>query len=507
MKTLTSVPVRGRIADHIPGAVRLSARAIGVAIGLTLLLGICRSARAEDTYTAPDGKLVFSYARRWQVENVGDRVRLTAPDGTHFFLLRDTITSPSGDSPAANSELMARATELVKPILSNAEFGGAQPLTMDHGVGAAFRFHGPVKTDIGPTTTVYIAFIGRHSIVILPEKAGQSSQSIGLASIFQSIAFTDALPRITPQRTRQPGSAAGSETMTSGPGTVSFVSDIAPILKEKCEVCHRASSPIGGFSVSSYADIMRGGRHGEPILAGKPEASSLLDYLTGKRDLMPKGGPPLPASQIALIRKWISEGARQQVGGPAAATAGIGTSALPGATGPGAERRARRMRAGAGIAANGAVRTATTGASAIPELLEAYTGHLVPNDLSFTLRLRMDKSATAVWELAPGHEVHYAGTYAGEDGSYAVTLAQTGSPPVEQGKSLTIEMRPRGTQETGLYGLDGARPRREISELDLSETRSAGKKTPSGPIKFGQQQGNKQGRQQNRQQNRQRRRR
>ena len=456
------------------------------AMGLVGLMASPIPVRA-DNYTAPDGKLTFSYPRRWQADNDGQRVRLTAPDGTRYFVLRDTVAATPGDSPAANAELKARALELVKPLLKDAEFAGGQPLTMDHGLGAAFRFHGPARTDTGPATAVYLAFVGKHSIVLIPERAGQSSQSIGLAGILQSLAFTDALPRSLPQRVPRVTAPEGGTAPIAGPGTVSFASQIAPILKEKCEVCHRSAAPLGGFSVTSYADMMRGGRHGDLISAGRPESSSMLDYLTGRRELMPKGGPPLPADQIALIRKWITEGARPQIGGTAAPPGG-GTDGSPATPGSGARIGANRARPGFGgviglegsrtgrVPTGGSVgrlngiASNTTAAGA--QLLEGYTGHLVPNDLRFSLRLHMDKSASAVWSLAPGREVRYAGTVIGQDGNYLVTLNQTGSPPADQGKTLTIELRARGSQETGLFGLDGARPRREITELVLSESRT-----------------------------------
>jgi hypothetical protein len=261
----------------------------------------------------------------------------------------------------------------------------------------------------------------------------------------------------------------------TGPATVDFATQIAPIFKEKCEVCHRATAPLGGFSVSSYADIVKGGSHGSVLLAGRPDGSALIGYLTGKRDLMPKGGPPLPADQIALIRTWIAEGARQQISGPPAAAVDTGTGAsLPGG------RAVTRPGTGARAAANRLPRRGITPPPG-PALLEAYSGHLVPNDLSFTLRLHLDKSALAVWTLAPGREVRYAGTYTGEDGSYAISLTQTGSPATDVGKTITIELLPRGPQETGVYGLDGARPRREIAELNLSETRTSDK--PSRPVR------------------------
>jgi hypothetical protein len=457
--------------------------------GAFLLLGSSRSARAEDVYTAPDGKLTFSFPRRWTAENIGDKVRITAPDGTRFFLLKDTISAVPGESPAANPELRPRAAELVRPILKDALFASAQPLTLDHGSGAAFRFQSPSKSDAVPLTTVYLAFLGKHSIVVLPEKAGQASQSIGLATIFQSIAFTDELPKAPPQRVPQRPASDGGATIVSGPGTISFATQIAPIFREKCEVCHRSSAPLGGFSVTTYAELLKGGRGGSVIMTGRPDASTLMDYLTGRRTLMPKGGPPLPSDQIALIRQWIAEGARQQVGGAVASSGNTSPLSRPAGIGTAGERP-YRMRPGqgtGGMLANRPNRLAAgPAASAGPQLLEGYSGHLVLNDLSFSLRLHLDKSASAIWTLSPGREVRYSGTFVGQDGSYVVTLTQSGGATIDQGKTLTIEMRPRGSQETGIYGLDGARPRREIAELELSETRTSDKPSrPGGGVRAG----------------------
>ncbi len=360
----------GRAAGFWPPVTISTARTLA-AWGLVGLLAGPSPARA-DTYTAPDGSLVFSYPRRWQAENDGPRIRITAPDGTHYFLLRDTISSLPGDSPAANPEMKVRAAELVKPLLKDAALASAQPVSMDHGLGAAFRYHGPARADTAPPTIVYLGFVRKHSLVLLPEHAGQSSQSIGVAGILQTVAFTDALPKSLPHR--GPGANGhGDATMPiAGPGTVSFTSQIAPILKDKCEVCHRASAPLGGFSVTSYADVIKGGRHGELILAGKPEFSSLMDYLTGRRELMPKGGPPLPADRIALIRQWIAEGARQQIGGVLASTSGAKSN--PAGTTPGFGAGANRLRPGlagdAGAAARRANRPVIAQVAAGPQLLE-----------------------------------------------------------------------------------------------------------------------------------------
>jgi WD40 repeat protein len=91
---------------------------------------------------------------------------------------------------------------------------------------------------------------------------------------------------------------------------VSYHKQIWPILQMKCQGCHQPAAPGGKLVVISYADFLKGGEHGAGFLAGKPDGSLVLDYLTGKRTLMPKGGPALPATEIALVRRWIAEGAK-----------------------------------------------------------------------------------------------------------------------------------------------------------------------------------------------------
>jgi hypothetical protein len=65
----------------------------------------------------------------------------------------------------------------------------------------------------------------------------------------------------------------------------------------------------GGLALDSYAAVARG----KPgiVVPGKPDASALIQRLTATQPnaRMPKGGDPLPANQIALIRKWIAAGA------------------------------------------------------------------------------------------------------------------------------------------------------------------------------------------------------
>src|SRR5437899_1312345 len=99
-------------------------------------------------------------------------------------------------------------------------------------------------------------------------------------------------------------------------GPISFINDVAPILKENCFACHDAKKRKGKFDMSSYESFRKGGGD-EPITPGKPDESPLLDRLTAtdKSRMPPKeAGEALPKQKIAVLEKWIAEGAKLDAG-------------------------------------------------------------------------------------------------------------------------------------------------------------------------------------------------
>jgi hypothetical protein len=106
--------------------------------------------------------------------------------------------------------------------------------------------------------------------------------------------------------------AAGLLAAQSRPvgGAVSYHRQVWPILQAKCQGCHQPASAGGKLVVTSFAALLKGGEHGAIVAPGKPAASAILDYLTGAKTLMPKGGPPLPDADVALFRQWIAQGAK-----------------------------------------------------------------------------------------------------------------------------------------------------------------------------------------------------
>ena len=106
--------------------------------------------------------------------------------------------------------------------------------------------------------------------------------------------------------------AAGFAAETRGDG-VNFAREIAPILAAKCVACHQPSKTKGGYQVHTFKAFMTAGRSKEvPVVPGNPNKSHLFQLLNARDpdDRMPQDDEPLSPEQIAMIRRWIEEGAR-----------------------------------------------------------------------------------------------------------------------------------------------------------------------------------------------------
>ena len=51
---------------------------------------------------------------------------------------------------------------------------------------------------------------------------------------------------------------------------VSFINDVAPILKEKCFGCHGAKNPKGKLDMTKYQSFRKGGTKDDPIPRRQP---------------------------------------------------------------------------------------------------------------------------------------------------------------------------------------------------------------------------------------------
>src|SRR5947209_2018699 len=98
---------------------------------------------------------------------------------------------------------------------------------------------------------------------------------------------------------------------------VSYYRQVRRLFQQHCQGCHQPAKPMGGYVMTSRADLLKAGDRGGPgVIPGKPEKSVLFEQIVpketkeGKRAAMPKGKDSLLPDQIALIKRWIAEGAK-----------------------------------------------------------------------------------------------------------------------------------------------------------------------------------------------------
>lgn len=99
--------------------------------------------------------------------------------------------------------------------------------------------------------------------------------------------------------------------------TVDYTKQIVPLWDTYCIDCHDDTDADGEFRLDTFANLMKGGKEGKAIIAGKAGESMLVKFLEGhsgrggKNEFMPPGKrEKLKTEEIALIKTWIDAGAK-----------------------------------------------------------------------------------------------------------------------------------------------------------------------------------------------------
>ncbi|KIO35874.1 c-type cytochrome domain-containing protein [Shewanella sp. cp20] len=107
---------------------------------------------------------------------------------------------------------------------------------------------------------------------------------------------------------------------------VSFSSQVQPILNASCISCHAGAGEGMAkthLALDSYEGVMRGTQLGPVVVPGSAASSTLylaIDHKVDSKIQMPPHhsdkfaqgeGKPLSSEQIATIKRWIDEGAKQ----------------------------------------------------------------------------------------------------------------------------------------------------------------------------------------------------
>lgn len=98
-----------------------------------------------------------------------------------------------------------------------------------------------------------------------------------------------------------------------GAAEPTFATHIQPLLTERCSKCHGAEKQKGELRLDSLEAVLKGGENGAVVVAGKPEASPMIELISKPKsdaDRMPPKGEPLAAEQVDLLRRWIAAGAK-----------------------------------------------------------------------------------------------------------------------------------------------------------------------------------------------------
>ncbi len=116
----------------------------------------------------------------------------------------------------------------------------------------------------------------------------------------------DALPP-APAMAADSGPATGGKTAGGVSGGVSFSKQVAPMLVEKCGNCHVRGSK-GEFNFVSFTALMKGSKDGIVISPKSSDGSRIVEVI--RSGDMPRGGGKVSPEQLAMLSKWIDEGAK-----------------------------------------------------------------------------------------------------------------------------------------------------------------------------------------------------
>ncbi|MFZ2277666.1 MAG: c-type cytochrome domain-containing protein [Prosthecobacter sp.] len=106
--------------------------------------------------------------------------------------------------------------------------------------------------------------------------------------------------------------AACTTLQAAGDAPVDFVTQIKPILADRCVECHNSETLLGELNLQTRALAFKKRKAGPVIVPKNAEKSMLYLVLTlPPKDVkaMPATGHRIPKDEVNLIRQWITEGA------------------------------------------------------------------------------------------------------------------------------------------------------------------------------------------------------
>lgn len=96
---------------------------------------------------------------------------------------------------------------------------------------------------------------------------------------------------------------------------INYTDHVLPIFREKCAACHNTDKKVAGLDLTTYTATMAGGGSGAVIEPGSAGDSYLFNLVSHTSEpFMPPKSDKLPAEMLAVISKWIDDGALENSG-------------------------------------------------------------------------------------------------------------------------------------------------------------------------------------------------
>jgi mono/diheme cytochrome c family protein len=207
---------------------------------------------------------------------------------------RPSIAAPTAEQ---RSEILALGTLLTKAgnLYRDKKFKEAGEAIKEAQTRFAKVAEGADQQTIGQLAPLHKRLANAHSLL---ELEGVSLPE--LKSVEEKPAAKPAADKTAAKASK--ASAKG------GAGSVSFVSDVAPILNARCGGCH-VRNARGEFSMANYESLMKGAKKaGKVIFPGDVMGSVLIEKVQDKE--MPPNGAGIPDGELATLKKWVQEGAK-----------------------------------------------------------------------------------------------------------------------------------------------------------------------------------------------------
>lgn len=108
--------------------------------------------------------------------------------------------------------------------------------------------------------------------------------------------------------------------------------DVLPVVKQHCVICHGNDKQKSDLNLASYAALQKGGSGGAVVKPGDPAKSTIYALAAHLAEpKMPPNGNKMPDAQLATLKLWVEQGARENSGSKVAVapkTADIGLKSV-----------------------------------------------------------------------------------------------------------------------------------------------------------------------------------